>query len=122
MQEGYSLSFRTDTGSLVDQADSGFAAAAEGCVDVVHGKAYVMDAGTTAADELSHRCILTLRFQQLDETVAGAQSGDARTIRIAHFNFRQPQYLTVKRKLVGDRLESDSDVRDSCSFRGPWLH
>ena len=60
VEERDTFPFGADAGCLVDEANSGGAAASEGTVEVVDGEADVMDAGATFGDELADRRVGTL--------------------------------------------------------------
>jgi len=73
VEERDTFPFRAEARALVDEADSSGAAASEGTVEIVDGKADVMDAGPTFGDELADRRIGSFGFEQLDEDSPAAR-------------------------------------------------
>ena len=82
MQERDAFAFGTDARNVIDQFDPFAAATFECSIQVVDGKADVVNAGPAFGDELGDRRIGAFGFEELDEGVTGAKTGDASTISV----------------------------------------
>lgn len=85
MQERNSLSFRAQPWFLVDQSNTGLAAAFKHVVQVVDGKANVMYAGPALGDEFSNRRIVCICLKEFHERFATGHPCDACTIGIVEW-------------------------------------
>jgi len=122
MEERDTFPFRAEARDLVDQADSGGAAAVEGTVEVVDGEADVMDAWASFGDELADRRVGILRLEQLDEGVSGREAGDAGTIGIVQRDLGQSEEIAVEGKDLVECAHGDPDVGDARGAAGHVGH
>ena len=110
MEEGNSFSLRSDARFLVDELNTCGAAPLECRVQVVDGKADVMDSGSALRHEAGdwRRGIVCL--QQLDQGLSSAEPHNAGTVGIIEFHFAQTQNIAEKGKGVAEALQSDPNV------------
>lgn len=101
MEEGDALSFRSDPRDLVHQRHAGGTALREHCVEVVHGEAQVVNAGTAFLDEARDRRVGTVGLEQFDKHVAGDESANARTIAVGERFVGESENVPKKRERVG---------------------
>ncbi len=122
MQECDARPFSAYAWRLVDQSQSSGPAALEHSVEVVNREADVMNAGPAPGDKPGDWCLRSIWFQELHKALTGREGLDNRSIRIGHLDLFQSEYLTEERELRSNRLEGDSNVRDSGAFQGSFLH
>lgn len=123
MDESDSLALCADSRSFVDQPHPGVATAFECRIEIVDRKADVMYAGATAPDELPHRSVVSvIRLEELNQTVSRSESDNPRAVRIGDLRILQLQYFTKEWQHLDDRLQGDSNVRNTRAFRGSILH
>ena len=118
MKESNPLSFRTNPGFRIDQPYSRRSAASQDGVQIIHSKAYVVNAGPPLRDELSNRSIIASRLQQLDKRISRGECLDPRTVGIVDRYRLQAEYVAIKGKRGVKRLESDSNVRNPDAMGG----
>ena len=100
MKEGDALSFGTDSRALVHQRHAGGAALREHCVEVVHGEAQVVNAGTALFNEARDRRVGAVGLEQFDEDVAGDESANAGTIAVGEWLAGESENVTKERERV----------------------
>lgn len=122
MDECNPFAFGTNSRRLIYQPDPGGAAAVECAVQVIYTKAHVVNARPAPGNETPNRILPLLGFEKLEKRLAGLESDNAGTIRIAHFCLAHSQHVAVKRKLRVDGRESDANVGDSSSLWVSILH
>lgn len=86
MQERDSLALGPDARFVIDELKSRLAATLERRVQVVDGKANVVNSGSALRDVARDRRAGVIRLQELDEGFAGAEAGYARAICIIERN------------------------------------
>ena len=118
MQEGNSLALGAGARNVVNQPSPRGAAALEGCVQIIHGEANVMDGGASPGDEPPDRRIRLLRLEQLDNRASSVQSGYPRAVGVGQIDLRQPQNLPVERENFGDGAHRNPDMGDSRALWG----
>lgn len=118
MQESNSLALRADARDAVNQLGPRGAAALEGCVQIIHGEANVMDGGASPGDEPPNRRIRLLRLEQLDNRASGVQSGYPRAVGVGQIDLGHPQYFPVERENFGDGVYRNPDMGDSRAMWG----
>ena len=117
MQKRDALAVGTDARAFIDQSNAQCAAAGKDAVEIIDGKAHVMDSLTSLRDELSDWRIRRLRLEQLDQRVSRGEPGDASPVRIVERDFGHAQHVSIEGDAVGQSLHGDSDVRDRCASR-----
>ena len=115
MQEGDALAFRSDPRCLVDESQSGIAAARKRTVEVVYGKADVVNSGPPLGDEFSDGRVFRLGLEKLDERLPGGNASYGGTVGVVQVDLRHAQDVAVEGEQRIVRCGSDADVRDACS-------
>ena len=113
MDEGDSLAFGAETRDLVDEADAGGPAFVECAIEVVDGKADMMDTGAAFGDKLADRGLAGAGLQEFDEGIPGGESGNARSVGVVERDVGKVENIAVEWQ---DRVElgdSHADVRDA---------
>lgn len=118
MQKRDSLSLRANARLLVNEPDSGLAAALERGVEIVDGKADVMDAGPPLRHESRDRRGGIVRLEKLYQRLSGAQAHDARPIGIIESNFCQSQHVSEKGEALGEDLNRNANMGYARATRG----
>lgn len=77
MKKSDSLAFGAEPWSFVYQPNSSGPAFLQCCTDVVHCEADVVDSRSTLREEFPDRRAFVLRFEKLDQRVAGGHGGNA---------------------------------------------
>jgi hypothetical protein len=122
MKKGDSLSFGAHARCFVDQPDSSGAATGQGVVQILDGKADMMNTGTATVDESRDRRIVGPRLEQLDELRACGKAGNASTIGILEWMIIEAEKITIEGKHLVDRAYGDSNVRDTRSTTSSGWH
>lgn len=117
MNEGDALSFGTDAGSVVHQLDPRFAASGEGAVQVVNGKADMMEPRPPLSEKFPYRGGLIGRFEEFHQGAGGVKAANPRAIRVGEGNLDKTQYPLEKRGRITNGAHGNSDVRD---LRAAW--
>ena len=121
MEKGDSFSFCSHARLVIDQLDSPRPAACEGVVQIVDGKTNVMNAWSAAIDESRDRGVGGVGLEQLDERVAGRETGNVSTIRVLERNVVEAKEISIEWKQLVDRAYGDSNVRNARSTTsGGW--
>jgi hypothetical protein len=110
VQERNSLSFSAKAWFLVNEFYARSATAVQRGIEIVHGKADVMNAGSALGHVPRDRGIGIVSLKELDQRLAGIQAHYVRPVRILEWNLGQPQDIAEKRKALGECLHSDSDM------------
>lgn len=118
MQEGDSLALGADARLFIDELQPGLAAPLERRVEIVDGKANVVNSGTALRDEARDRRIRVIRLEELHQGLAGRETRDARAIGVVERNLGQFQHFAEKRHAGCESLHSDSNVRYAGAARG----
>lgn len=113
MQEGYAFAFGAHARSLVDQRDTRRAAARERRVDVVDGKADVVDPGTSLVEELRDGRARVPRFEEFDQRVTSGQAGYAGAVAVVEGRVAQAEHVAVEGEQFVDAFYGDADVGDA---------
>lgn len=122
MEKGDTFPLGTLARHVVDQADTGEAAAFEGTVEVVDREADVMDARASFGDELADWRGRVVRREELDERLAGGESGDSGTIGVVEVDRRETEQVAVEGEHVVERAHGDPHVGDSRCTAGYVSH
>lgn len=122
MQERDTFPFGTEAGDLVDQSNTGRAAALEGTVEVVDREADMMDAGTALGDELADGRLGVVGLEELDERLAGREPRDPGAIGIVELHFGKSKDVAVEREHVVERADGDPHVGDASCTAGNVGH
>src|SRR5512146_1229864 len=124
MQKRDALTFGPDAGRLVDHPHPVLAATSQRVVEIVDGKADVMDAWATLGDKFGDRRIGGFCLEELDERLARGEPHDACTVGIGERNLGQPKHVTIERQTLGQPAHGDADVgnRRACGPRGSLFH
>lgn len=124
MEKGDSLSLRTHAWCSIDQTDSFLPAAGEGVVQILNGKADVMDTRTAALEKLRDRRVWGIggeRLEELDELRPRREAGNAGTVGIVERMLVETEKITIEGKQLVDRAHGDSNVRYARSTtRSGW--
>lgn len=110
MQEGDSFSLGSDARFLVDELNASSAAPVECRLEVVDGKADVMDSGSALRHESRDRGGGIVGLQQLDEGLSRTEPNDARAVGIIELHLPQPQDIAEKGKGVAEGRQGDPNV------------
>jgi len=94
MQKGDAFAFGADPRDLIHERHTGGTTFLECSIEIVHGEAYVVNAGTALLHESRDRRIGTLGFEQLDESVSGLKPGDSRAVAVREGNFLHSEHVT----------------------------
>ena len=119
MNECDALSLGAESGGGVDEADTGSSAAGKRGVEVVHGKADVVNAGTAFGGEFADWRVGGGGFEQLDERFAGLKPGDARTISVIERHVWQAEDVAIERQDLAECVNGDAHVGNAC--RAGWF-
>ena len=118
MQKRNALSLCANARLLVYEADSGPAAALQRRVEIVDGKADVMDAGPPLRHESRDRRGGVVRLKKLYQRLSGAEAHDGRPIGIVENNFCQSQHVPEKGEALGEGLNRDANMGYARATRG----
>src|SRR2546423_14813452 len=118
MEKGDALSFGAEARGLVDEPDGGSAAALEGGVEVVDDEADVMNAGAAFCDELCDGRVCRGGLEQLDERLAGGETGDTGSVGIIEGHLRHTEDVAIKGNQRVESLHGDADMGDAGAARG----
>ena len=88
MQKGDPFSLRPDSRCFVDQLYTGGATAFEHRVEIVNGKADVMDSRAALRHEAAYRRSRVIGFKELDQGLSRLEPHDLRRVRIFQGRFR----------------------------------
>ena len=110
MQKRDSLSFRSDSRRLVDELYARRPAALQRCVEVIDGKADVMDTGPSLCHEPRDGRGGVVRLQQLHQGLPRCEPDYARPIRIIESGLGQTQHIPEERNAPCESLDCDPDV------------
>ena len=113
MQEGDALAFGAEARRLVDQGETGCTAASNCAVEVVHGKADVMDARAPLLEESRDRGSRTERFEQFDQRLARGEPRDAGAVGVVDGRLAQAEHVAQEGQQVVELPGGDSDVREA---------
>jgi hypothetical protein len=72
-----------------------------------------MNAGAALCDELADGRVGAFGLEELHERVAGANSGDASTVRVVEGLFRESEQVAVQGENVIEGIDGDADVSDT---------
>lgn len=122
MKERDSFSLCTKARRFVDQPDARLTTFLESCVEIVHRKADMMNAGAPTGDEFPDRRVVTCRLEKLDQRLSGDHGRDACPIRIIDLRLLEAEYVGEERNACRDGLHGDSDVSDAGALGGFKLH
>lgn len=117
MQKGDALSLRANARLLVDELNSGPAAALQRGVEIVNRKADVMNAGSPLRHEASDRRGRVARLQKLYQRLAGGEAHYAGPVGVIERNLGQAQHIPEKWKALGKDLYRDADMGDTSATR-----
>jgi len=120
MKECDSLSFRANSGSLINQSDAGGAASFKGSDQVVDAKAHVVDSRAALLYEPANRRIRRFGLEQLDERLPGRQASNPGSVGVVQRDFGEPEDVAIEGKDLVEGADRDTDVRDARSSRGGW--
>lgn len=110
MQERDSLSLRSDPRLLVDELYAGSPAALEHCVEVVDGKADVVDTGPALCHKPPYGRLGIVGLQQLHQGLPRGEPDYARPIRIIEVDLGQTQDVPEERNAPCESLDCDPDM------------
>ena len=122
MEESDSFSFGAKSWRFVDQPDTGRAAFLECPVEIVHGEANVVNSGPASRDEFCDWSVVAVRLEQLNQRVAGFNSGYSRPVGVADFSALHAEDIGKEGQTRRNRLHGDSDVSDAGALGGFLLH
>ena len=97
---------------LINDLDAGRAAPIEYGVEIVDGKADVMDARPACREELSDRGFGFVRLQQFDQGFTGREAADARPIGVMQRYRGKAEDVAVEGEDAFHVLDGDPDVGD----------
>lgn len=118
MEERNALSFGSDSRDFINERHAGGTTLRESCVEVVDGKAKMVNAGTAFCDEARDRRIGMFGFEQLDESIAGRKAGDLRAVAVGEGNLSEPEDITKERNRIAERLYGEAEMCDAGAARG----
>ena len=110
MQKRDSLSFRSDSRLLIDELYAGSPAALQHYVEVVDGKADVMDTGPALCHEARYGRGGIVGLQKLHQGLPGGEPDYARAIRIIESGLGQTQDIPEERNAPCEGFDCDPDV------------
>lgn len=113
MQKRYQLSLRSHSRLVVDQRNSGGAAAVERGFEIPDLEADVMNCRPAPLHELPDRRIDLDGLEELDERTARIEAADPCAVQRRKLGGLHPENVPVKRKRIGDRPDGNPDVRNS---------
>lgn len=122
MEEGHALSLRPQARDLIHQDDARVAATREGAVEVVDGKAQVMDAGAALVDELGDRGSGLGGLEEFDQRAAGGKARDPGAVGIGEGDLREPEEVLEEGPEGRGRLHGEPDVGDAGTAAGIGWH
>jgi hypothetical protein len=121
VQEGDTFPPGTESGRLVDEPETGVAAAVEGGVKVVDFEADVVNARSALGYELRDGRIRRRGLEQLDKGVAGGEASNAGAIGIIQRHGGHAEDVTVKGQELVEAVHGDADMRDARTTGGRFL-
>jgi hypothetical protein len=113
VDERDSLALGSNSRGLVDQPKPDGPAARKYGIEVINGKADVMEPRTTLLEEPADRAIGSARLEQFDERVTGCYGSDGRAVGIVERDFGQPQHVTIERQRLGKPADGNADMSDT---------
>ena len=122
MEKGNAFSLGAETRGFVDQADARGPAAGQRTVEVVHGEADVMYARSPFGDELADGRLGTFGLEQLDERLAGFESGDPGTIGVVELDLGKSEKVAVEGEDLVECAHGDPHVGDARCAAGNVSH
>src|SRR4029079_6884374 len=103
---------------MVDKRNSRLDAALQSCVEIVDGKADVVDPGAPFGHEPADRGTGIVWLKELHQRLPRAEPDDARSIGVIEIDLAEPEHLPEKRQGLRDRLHGDPNVGNPRSARG----
>jgi hypothetical protein len=113
MEKGNSLSLRAYPGMLIDEANSGGPASLQGRVQVIDGKANVVNPGSALCDEPSDGRVVGLRLEEFDHRLAGSDAGDPCSVGVIQRHLGHFEHVAVEWQHLVERAHGDSNVCDA---------
>ena len=117
MQESNALSLRANARLLVDELNTGAAAALQRGVEIVYGKADVMNTRSTLRHEFRDRRVRVVRLEKLYQWLAGAQADYAGPVGVIQGYLGQSQHVPKKGEATFDSLDRDANMGYSRATR-----
>jgi hypothetical protein len=122
MDKRDAFSVGADTRGLVDQANAGGSTALERGVEIVDGKAYVVNPLTALGEEFRDGRFGVIGLEQLDQGCSSRQSDDSGAVGVGEGHVWQIQDVSIEGHARVEALHSDTDVRDASTAAGRFLH
>ncbi len=122
MQERDPLPLGPDTWRLINEPDPRRAAPLHHLIQVVHGKADVVNSGSALVQEPADRIVAGFGLQELDKGFTGLESGYSGSIGIVERHLRHAEDVAIKIDAFVNRAYRDSDVRNPGSAWAWWVH
>src|SRR5258708_30161060 len=110
MERRDTFSFRTQARRFVDEADAGRLAARERGVEIVDGKADVMDARTPVGDEPADGCVRGVGVEELHQRFAGVYGTDFRAVGVVEWHFGHAEDVAIEWYDGVEGCDRDADV------------
>ena len=107
-----------DAGGFVDEPDAGCTTTLEGGIEVVNGKAEVVDSRPALGHETSNGRVRGLGFEQLDERISGFEASDRRAVGVVERHLRHAEDIAIERQNLIEGTDRNTDVRESSSATG----
>jgi hypothetical protein len=96
VKKGDALALSSNSGRFIYQSYSSGTAPLQGCIEIRHRKAKVMNSHTVSREKSADGGILRLWFQQLHQGVPCGESVDPRAIHIIHLHRIEAKHITVE--------------------------
>ena len=96
MQECNSLPLSAQPWLIVDESQAGIAAFLERAVEVIYGKADVVDSGSAPFQELSDGRIGLVGFEKLDQGLASQEAADPGPVAVSQLGLGHSEDIAIE--------------------------
>ena len=107
-----------DAGGFVDEPNAGGTTTLEGGVEVVDKEAEVVNSRPAFGHKPADWRVRGLRFEQLDEGIAGSEADDRRAVGVVEWHVGHAEDVTIERQNLIEGTHRDADMREPSSTRG----
>lgn len=118
MEEGDPFTFGTWPRGFVNQSDAGVAAAQQRGVEVVHGKANVVDSRAASGQESRDWRVGFGGLEEFHEGATRGEARDSRSVGVIQGNLGEAEDVTIERKQLAEGANGDPHVGDGGAAAG----
>jgi hypothetical protein len=122
VEESDPLALRAYPGTFIDQANARRAAPIERGVEIIDGKADVVDAGSALCDKPPDGRVVRASLQQFHERASAVEPGDSSTIGIIERNLGHGEHVAVERQDLVEHAHRNANVGDAGAAASGRIH